>query len=135
DRGSLRSFGASEGLKAGQWCSFAYDENGDLSMANSTFLGRYTNGAFVRVDEDFGDRICIAPCRSGGLWVASNEQLCRLEREKVTFRIPSPPWSGAARVRALFEDRSGALWIGTSARGLFHFANGELMPVATSHPS
>ncbi|MBC8095290.1 MAG: hypothetical protein H7Y43_05720 [Akkermansiaceae bacterium] len=134
ENGRIASFGAKEGLK-GQWSSWAYDKAGELWFANSGFLARYANGALHRLAEDLGERLCIASSRAGGLWIASNERLGRLEEGKITRLIESPPWVGAARVRALFEDRSGNLWIGTSARGLFRFAEGKLDLVATSHSS
>ncbi len=134
ENGRIDSFGVTEGLK-GQFSSFAYDNADQLWFANSSFLGRYTNGSLMRLDENLGDRICIASRRAGGLWVASNERLCKLEQGKVSTLIESPPWAGAARVRALYEDHNGNLWIGTSARGLYRFAQGQLTPVATSQAS
>ncbi len=130
--GKLESFGAKEGLK-GQWSSWAYDAEGRLWFANSTFLGHFSKGTLHRLQEDLGDRLCIASSRSGGIWIASNERLCRWEKGRIIESIHSPPWAGAARVRTLYEDHSGNLWIGTSARGLFRFAEGRLEAVATSH--
>ncbi|HET7626504.1 MAG TPA: two-component regulator propeller domain-containing protein, partial [Verrucomicrobiae bacterium] len=135
EKGKMKSFGTSDGLKAGQWSSLAYDSSGRLWVANGTFLGCYTNGTLARVADNLGDRICITPGRSGGIWIASNTRLWRWENGKLSLVSRSPPWAGVPRVRAMFEDRNGNLWIGTSARGLFRFSSGKFQPVATSHPS
>jgi len=42
---------------------------------------------------------------------------------------------GSAEPQILFEDRAGALWIGTAADGLFRFQNGSLEKVPTSQQS
>jgi signal transduction histidine kinase/ligand-binding sensor domain-containing protein len=126
--------GEAEGLK-GQWSSWAYDGEGQLWFANSTMLGRMVQGQPAWLNEDLGDRLCIASSRLGGLWIASNERLCRLEKGEVQRLVESPPWAGAARVRTLFEDSAGNLWIGTSARGLYRFAQGKLESIPTSHSS
>ncbi len=134
ENGRVASIGESEALK-GQWSSWAYDGAGQLWFANSTMLGRFANGNISWLEEDLGDRLCIAPSRSGGIWIASNERLCRLENGSVEHLAETPPWAGAARVRTLFEDNAGNLWIGTSARGLFRYARGKLESVPTSHPA
>ncbi|HLP77176.1 MAG TPA: two-component regulator propeller domain-containing protein, partial [Candidatus Paceibacterota bacterium] len=134
DSGRMVSFGGKDALK-GQFTSLAYDGAGRLWFANSMFLGCYTNGTLERLEKDFGDRICIASSRSGGLWIASNERLCRLQHGEVSMLIDTPPWGGAARVRALYEDSGGNLWIGTSARGLYRFNHGQLTQVPTSYAS
>ncbi len=134
ENGRTNSFAELDGLK-GQWSSFAYDNSGELWIANSSFLGRFTNNTVIPFAENIGDRLCIASRRAGGLWIASNERLCLLENGRISHLIESPPWAGAARVRSLLEDRSGNLWIGTSACGLFRFAAGKLISVSTSHLS
>jgi len=133
ENGTVQTLGAEDGLK-GQWASWAYDREGHLWFANSTFLGRFTEGRLVPQRENLGDRLYIASARSGGIWAASNERLCKVENGQVSILIEDPPWSGV-RVRHLFEDQRGNLWIATSSRGLFRYASQRLDPVTTSHAS
>jgi signal transduction histidine kinase/ligand-binding sensor domain-containing protein len=135
ESGRTISFGSKDGLKGGQWSSFVLGDHHEVWIANDTFFGRYENGKLTRLEQDLGDRLFIAPRRGGGLWIASNDRLCRLEGGKVSLVTDSPPWEGAARVRTLFEDVNGTLWIGTSSRGLFSFRNGQFQNVDTSHQS
>jgi ligand-binding sensor domain-containing protein len=70
ENGRTNSFAELDGLK-GQWSSFAYDNSGELWIANSSFLGRFTNNTVIPFAENIGDRLCIASRRAGGLWIAS----------------------------------------------------------------
>lgn len=71
-----------------------------------------------------GQDITVCPDNRGGVWVGSvGDGLWLVESN--TFRRPFPPADIRGVVRALFTDRSGALWIG-NPQGLFCWAEGKL---------
>lgn len=62
-----------------------------------------------------------APARSGGLWIATSEQLRHWTPDGNTRSWGKPPWGGSP-VTALLETPTGHLWAGTLDRGLFVLA-------------
>jgi ligand-binding sensor domain-containing protein/signal transduction histidine kinase len=73
----------------------------------------------MQSDSDFGT---IYQGRDGSFWVAS-AQLFQL-KDGVFFPEKLPGVSGI-HVRNVFQDRSGALWVGTDGNGLFRIADGR----------
>jgi len=61
--------------------------------------------------------VALAPSQEGDVWVATNEAVGLLDRDRFTAlaRFRGRPLSG---VLALLEDRRGALWIGSTSAGL-----------------
>ncbi len=68
---------------------------------------------------------------SGGLWLVAANRVLRFMEGGKPVEIGLLP--ARTNVRALFEDRSGDLWIGTAGAGLFHLDDGKLERVPTSH--
>ncbi|MEW6305966.1 MAG: two-component regulator propeller domain-containing protein, partial [Verrucomicrobiota bacterium] len=69
----------------------------------------------------------------GGLWLANSDRLQKLENGRLTT-IPNHPWKPTAPgIREMYEDHSGALWIGTILEGLYRYADGVFTRVGTSH--
>ncbi|MGA2739080.1 MAG: two-component regulator propeller domain-containing protein [Bryobacteraceae bacterium] len=71
-------------------------------------------------DADFG---AIYEDRDGALWMTGTHLYRFTGQRAVLHRFP-PPLSDA-RVRNVFRDSSGALWIGTEGRGVFRWAGGR----------
>ena len=115
-------FTEAEGLPPGGVCSLTSDAQGQLWFAKGGQVGRFHQGRFVTM-LTLGERY-IAVQNAGR---KPDLDLCRRQTAELRTwpaavevgRIPA----GAALVRptALFEDRAGGLWIGTSASGLFHY--------------
>src|SRR5262249_33984281 len=61
----------------------------------------------------------------GGLWIGTYGGLARLEGGRFTSYTEQDGLA-SKRVRALYEDDAGALWIGTYDGGLSRFKNGRL---------
>ncbi len=69
---------------------------------------------------DFGT---VYPDPDGSLWVASTHLFRINARRDRSELVPAP--APAIRVRSVFRDRSGALWIGTEGDGVFREQNGR----------
>jgi ligand-binding sensor domain-containing protein/signal transduction histidine kinase len=69
---------------------------------------------------DFGT---VYPDRDGSLWVASTH-LFRIDAHRERSELVPSPAAGI-RVRSVFRDRTGALWIGTEGDGVFRTQNGR----------
>lgn len=60
---------------------------------------------------------------AGNLWVATDDRLDLLDRDKQSFHVYKPDLD--ARIKQIYvriaEDENGTLWLGTSQSGLHHF--------------
>jgi ligand-binding sensor domain-containing protein/signal transduction histidine kinase len=69
--------------------------------------------------------MAIDQTRDGYLWLATNGGLVRFDGAKFTlFDVGNPLGLRSTRIQALYEDRAGALWIGTAHGGLTRYADG-----------
>ena len=135
--GRVVRFGPADGLarRAGGQHYFATDGDGRTWMASGSFLGWYRDGKLLRVPVDTRAAIVIASARSGGLWVATEEQLLKWDNDRLTAVCSRPGWlPRSAAVQHMYEDRAGVLWIGTRRQGLFRMADGKPVSVSTGHP-
>lgn len=107
-------------------------ENGDdLWVAVGDFIGVWRDGAFreVRIPARPSYQITAA---DDGIWAAGEDGLVKIAEGKAGDRIP---WGdGMSAVRAMREDSSGTLWVGTVDSGLFRLEGGEFVPGPTTHP-
>jgi signal transduction histidine kinase/ligand-binding sensor domain-containing protein/CheY-like chemotaxis protein/HPt (histidine-containing phosphotransfer) domain-containing protein len=99
------------------------DNEGSLWVGSSAVgLLRLRDGKFITSGEPEGlpnDMIwTIAPRKSGGLWVGSNLGLGSYVGGRYQ-QIPGPRGQENIKVRAVVEDRQGALWAGTLGAGIF----------------
>ena len=78
--------------------------------------------------------ITLAPSHGGGMWLSTGFELRRLSPgQAVTTNIVAVLPFGNYGVSALYEDRSGTLWLGTSRDGLFRLKDGNLEKVEGVH--
>jgi diguanylate cyclase (GGDEF)-like protein len=88
--------------------------------------GKVTHHAFAEAGDDSGSPNEIFELHAGNdgrLWIGSNRGLARLDRqsgEVITYRhdASNPTSLSDDRVRAIFEDSAGRLWVGTYGGGL-----------------
>ncbi len=78
-------------------------------------------------DADFGT---IYEDRDGSLWLAGTHLYRFIGSQVVAHQFP-PPLSGV-RVRNVFRDSSGALWIGTEGQGAFRWTTGAPQRIANT---
>jgi PAS domain S-box-containing protein len=74
----------------------------------------------------------IAQTRDGYVWLATFGGLARFDGVKFTvFDVGNTPALRSNRIRLLYEDRQGVLWIGTEEGYLVRLADGTFTPVQT----
>jgi signal transduction histidine kinase/ligand-binding sensor domain-containing protein len=133
--GRARAFGRADGVPEGPGV-LAADEAGRVWFFWSGHLGIVEGERFhtlaVRADEVPR----LAAARGGGVWLAAGLALYRCDMEgHVERRASLPPEHARSRVSALLEDKNGAVWMGTTYSGLFHYDDAGLDHVPTSHSS
>ena len=128
----VTAFGSAEGLPRGGGNSWvASDARGELWYGRGSQVGVFREGHLqpkLTLDET-PLRICAAA--SSGLWICAGARVLKYEEGHEPEEVGRLPEK--AQARALFNDSSGALWIGTAADGLFRFRDGRLEKVSTSH--
>jgi signal transduction histidine kinase/ligand-binding sensor domain-containing protein len=133
--GKISDFTPANGLTRRARVSFASDNEGQVWIANGGFLGCYHDGKLKHFTEDLdaAGYTVLASRRAGGIWVCKNNELLKMEAGQPSIISTNLPWLALGGVaRKMFEDSSGALWIGTSAHGLFRLADGKFTRVETS---
>ena len=107
------------------------DREGSLWIGtNGGGLNRLREGKVTTYGQRHGlvgeeDTYAVAGARAGGLWVGSfRGQVHRFDGTRFQLVLPASRLGGV-RLRALHEDGSGALWIGTD-RGLYQLKGGRL---------
>ena len=107
-------------------CTDAKD--GSLWLANRAYIGRYTDKGWQSFGADAADRkpLLAVAARDGGLWVyyQRHHQLQHFHADGTVETFPAP---GVSEFRELFQDHTGALWIGSTLSGL-----GRMRPGATN---
>ena len=69
-----------------------------------------------------GDRpgVMAGASRNGGFWIATSRELRKYDESRLVFRTPAP-WL-LQSLWSLYEDSDGAVWIASSANGLYQFS-------------
>jgi signal transduction histidine kinase/ligand-binding sensor domain-containing protein len=131
--GRVTIFNSAMGWHATGPSELACDIKGTLWFANGNQVGVYQNGKFqtlLTLPEVVGS---IGQREEGGIWICAGRQLLIYDeglKAKLFAELPEKPNGIAGTV--LLEDRSGALWIGTAANGLFRSAGTNAVQVPTS---
>jgi signal transduction histidine kinase len=130
--GKVDLFGTDQGLPAGSIsCSLANDRDGRLWFSMDNKIGIFQAGRFDVLATLPQHRIAIGKCRAGGIWICADSQLLKCDQGgqvEVKGRLPASVAPGV-----VFEDRSGAVWIGTAENGLFRYEASGFQTVSTSH--
>jgi signal transduction histidine kinase/ligand-binding sensor domain-containing protein len=128
-------FGPAEGLPGGNGpCAVASDAEAQLWFAQGGRVGVFRGDRFQVLATLEDSSMRIAGARAGGVWVCAGLRLFRYEEGAGPVELGklSPERAGAAPT-AILEDRSGAVWIGTSTSGLFRYEGKHFEKVQTSH--
>jgi signal transduction histidine kinase/ligand-binding sensor domain-containing protein len=133
--GKVEYFGATNGLPASGACVLTCDRNGQLWFAKNGRIGVFRDGKFIVLATLSPHFTGIAPARAGGIWICSGSRVLRLNEGAdpvLLDELPSVPTG--AEPTAVLEDREGAVWVGTSANGLFRCDTNGVTGVGTSYP-
>ena len=131
--GRVSRFTTAEGLPEGIEAWVATDTSGDLWFSKGGQVGVFRDGK-LQVKLSLTEpalRICGAS--ASGLWICAGSRLLNYKEGHDPRELAQLPQG--ALPQALFQDRSGALWIGTMADGLFRFKDGQLGKIPTSQLS
>jgi signal transduction histidine kinase len=116
--------------------TFAADEAGRTWVASDGLLAVFRDGDWRRHEATPDGMILIAPGKDGGIWVCTAAGLLRLERGRLVPVCDDVPWKNEFNaIRHVFEDSAGHVWISSSRRGLFRYADGRVEPIATPYAS
>jgi len=129
----VKRFTNKDGLPFTGFCSLAADSKKQLWFAEGNHVGIFRNGKFHSLITVPGRTATIAANSSGGLWICSGKKLFTYKeggRLEEVSELPSA--GGVVEPLTLFEDHSGAVWIGTVAKGLFHFDGTKIVHIETS---
>ncbi|HXE42712.1 MAG TPA: two-component regulator propeller domain-containing protein, partial [Candidatus Baltobacteraceae bacterium] len=131
--GSVTNFNAPTYLPLGINCSIASDINGRLWFAKDGKVGNFRDGSFQILATLENKTTRVAAAARGGIWICNGSQLYKFSEGGSPERIGEIQTTNAQiSPSALLEDRLGAIWIGTSASGLFRYSDGafESFPVS-----
>ena len=133
--GHITCFSTDEGLTGVGYCRLACDGNGQLWFANGGHVGVFQDGRFVPLLTLTNQSLCIEPAYQKGIWICAGAQLLCYDGTGEPKQLAQLPTSSStAEPTALLEDRRGALWIGTTADGLFRYDGTQaVIRVETSH--
>jgi len=130
--GKILNITAQDGIPAGGTCQLAADKAGQIWIAKAGQFGVWRNGKFVKLLNLGAQRIVTA--RAGGVWIYSLAQLFKYTEEAGLVKLGDLPVNRrAVNATLLYEDRAGAVWIGTVESGLFRYADATFATVKTSH--
>lgn len=133
--GRMVQLDESHGLPASRdRCTFTTDVAGNLWYAKAGVVGIFREGRFQAMLRLAGPVIRLAAARTGGVWICSRLDLLHYAEGGTAREIGRVPATNhEALPTVLLEDRSGAIWIGTTISGLFRWADGQFENVPISH--
>ncbi|MEI9960793.1 MAG: two-component regulator propeller domain-containing protein [Limisphaerales bacterium] len=133
--GQVDAFTSKNGLPSTGVCVLTSDRNGRLWFAKNGRIGFFRDGKFVILLNLSPHFISVAPARAGGIWICSGSRVMKFNEgaEPVTLG-ELPPAQTITEPTALFEDREGAVWVGTATDGLFRCDTNGVTSVHTSYP-
>ena len=130
--GKVEHFGESNGLPPGEHAWVAVDARGTLWFARGPHVGKFRSGKFETVFTLDAATVSLASARDGGLWIVTPSQLLKFSEGSQPREVARMP--PRTTVRAVLEDREGALWIGSSSSGLLRWAGKEVEFVDVPRP-
>ena len=112
-----------DGLKpSGVFC-LTDAKDGQLWLANRGFIGRLTTTGWLRFGPagPVSKSLVAAPAQAGGIWVYIPGELRRYQADGTVTNYLAPDLD---QPREMIEDRSGTIWIASTANGLSRFRPG-----------
>ena len=136
DQVTLLGLNLGLGLPPSAICIATRDSKGRVWFGKASTVGIIRNGELVPLLDVKAPVQGIGARRDGGIWISAGSRLLAFDedRELQEFARDAPEPASIDQ-KALLEDRSGAIWVGTSASGLFRYANSRWQQVPTSHHS
>jgi signal transduction histidine kinase/ligand-binding sensor domain-containing protein len=131
---NVKRFSSGEGLPSTGACCLARDSRKRIWWAKAGKAGFFDGARFVTRFEHADRTIHLQARSAGGVWLCSGDRFLWLADDGTAHEIATiPPDTTVVRPTTLFEDRSGAVWLGTTAGGLFRCEGTNVFRVETSH--
>lgn len=115
--------------------SAATDGEGGVWLAGKGELGIVRDGRFQRRELPAAGRLVLGDSRAGGPWLAADHRLMKFPAADSATPDSTGILPEGTEPEVLFEDASGALWIGTRQSGLWRLAGGIIERIPTSDSS
>ena len=132
ENGRARAITSADGLPDGGTCQLELGEDGQLWCVKGGTLGTFEGTQFLARTNVAAQR--LHPARQGGVWLCNFTTLYRYHANGHLERIGSLPTDRPnVTPTALYQDRSGALWVGTRNGGLFRYDGHAIRSVPCSH--
>jgi signal transduction histidine kinase/ligand-binding sensor domain-containing protein len=113
--------------------SFASDTSGRVWFFKAGHFGCYRDGRFANIAQLDLLPTRLVGARDGGVWICSGPRIIKYSRGRAESLGTFDPEDANTEPAALLEDHTGALWIGTTFRGLFRYEAGQFEKIPTSH--
>jgi signal transduction histidine kinase/ligand-binding sensor domain-containing protein len=113
--------------------NFAEDSDGNIWVVKGNHVVVHREGGFETVTTT-RYKPHLAAARTDGIWVLAGRQLLRCTEDNRVHDYGIVPADIHAGASTLMEDRSGAVWIGTTSDGLFRYERSGFERIQTSHP-
>ncbi|MBU6410644.1 MAG: hypothetical protein KGR98_09670, partial [Verrucomicrobia bacterium] len=132
--GVATPFGPDKGLPRGTAsCALACDSQGRVWYSKGYETGIFSQGRFKPLVVLDNSETRLAAARDGGMWLCAGFRLYKyVEGGKPQDCGTLPGATAHSRVTVMLEDHTGAVWIGTSANGLFRYDGSHFESVPTS---
>jgi signal transduction histidine kinase/ligand-binding sensor domain-containing protein len=115
-------------------CTLWSDVKGQAWFAKAGHVGIIRDGSFQPLLTPGESAIQLGRAHAGGMWVCAGLQLFHYDESgKIVNCGTLPVERSGVEPTAVFEDRSGVVWLGTSANGLFRYDGTNFVQVETSH--
>lgn len=133
-KGRATIFDSAKGWPSGGASSVTSDAKGQLWFSKGNRVGVFQNEKFKTLLTLPATVWCVGKRREDGIWICAGRQLFSCDENgnlQLFGELPIKP--GDVEGTTLLEDRSGALWIGTAASGLFRCAGTNVAQMPTSY--
>jgi PAS domain S-box-containing protein len=131
--GSVRNFGARDGLTASRVLSLAELPEGDVLVGAPGALFRYQGGRFSEIGKALGVTglvMAILPDRRGGFWLGTTAGLIHVGADGTSRSITAADGLVDNFIMTLHLDGHGGVWIGTRS-GVSRVLNDRVVPFST----
>ncbi len=132
--GQVKRFAAPDQISPDNPYRLTSDGGGNIWLAQGNQISVFRNEQFQHVASMPGVQ-CLGATHTNGIWFVTAAHLftCNTDgalQDCGTFQNPFD-----APTMVLFEDHTGAVWIGTDGDGLFHYSRSGFERIETSHSS
>jgi len=128
----VKRFSGRDGLPGVGLCIVAADAKKQLWFAKAAQIGKFKNGKFVSLAAMPDRFVALGARKAGGMWVCSGREFFKVEEGQKPVKLGELASGANVEPLVVFEDPSGAVWIGTGASGLFRFDGANIARIGSS---